>query len=310
MSLLEDYTSSVSVVITTFNRPDFLYQALRSVVAQTHPIEQIIVVDDCSPASLDEVLKQFPEQNIVYERLDVNSGPNRARNRGVELATGYWVAFLDDDDAWLPEKLAEQFHAMSTTLNHEDWRGSLCSYRYMETQKDRFWGQTGAVELEVLKTGNPYCGASGLVVKRDLISELKFDEALPCGQDWDIYVRLTKACSLLYVETPLMLYRRGSHDSVTVKAKKLKIDNLQPRLAAIYKHRAWLGEEAFKRRVAMQTLAYVWDKQEPWLWVKESIRLAGLPSTVNALFQKLQARVNKKLENSNYESAHEQVISD
>ena len=301
MSLSQDYTSSVSVVITTYNRPDFLYQALRSVVAQTHPVKQIIVVDDCSPTNLIQVLKEFPEQDIVYERLEVNSGPNRARNRGVELATGDWVAFLDDDDAWLPEKLEKQFHAMSTTLNDEQWRGSLCSYRFMETLKDRLWGQTGAVELEVLKSGNPYCGASGLLVERNLISDLKFDEALPCGQDWDIYIRLAKVCSLLYLETPLMLYRRGSHDSVTVKAKKLKIENLEPRLAAIYKHRAWLGDSAFKRRVAIQTLAYVWHKQEPWLWIKESIRLAGVVATFKAIFHKFQTRFSQVLESNNYE---------
>lgn len=310
MLIPQDYTGSVSVIITTFNRPEFLHQALKSVLAQTHLVDEIIVIDDCSPSSVTPVLEQFSEQNIIYERLHINCGANRARNRGVELASGDWVAFLDDDDAWLPEKLATQFHVMSTTLNDDDWLGALCSYRFMETAKDRLWGHTGKVELEQLKEGNPYCGASGLLVKRDLIADVKFDEALPCGQDWDVYIRLSKVCSLLYVETPLLLYRRGSHDSVTVKAKDLKIGNLTHRLAAIYKHRAWLGDAAFKKRVAMQTLAYVWHKQQPLKWVKESIRLAGCVATVKALFYKFSSRINKRFEGKNHVSGVSQLMSD
>ncbi len=280
----------VSAVITTYNRPDYLYQALQSVQTQTCPIHEVIVVDDCSPTEPNSVLDKFADLPIVYRRLSINHGANYARNYAVSLASGDWIAFLDDDDAWLPDKLTRQFQVMGVRCDEHEWLGSLCSYRFLESLQDRYWGHTDVVELEVLKTGNPYCGASGLLVRKEIIEKVKFDETLLCGQDWDVFIRLSKLGALLYVQEPLLLYRRGNHDSVTLAAKKLEIADLPPRLSATYKHRTWMGELAFRQRIARQTLAYVWHKKHPLKWVRESIRLAGWSATCNALWSKFSMR--------------------
>jgi len=283
--------TSVSVVITAYNRPDYLRSAIRSALIQTHTVQEIIVIDDCSPTSLESVIGEFSDERINYLRLANNGGPNRARNKGVEVANGRWIAFLDDDDEWLPHKIEKQLQLLRASSANLDWVGSVCSYRFLETGKERVWGATGKVSLAELKTGNPYCGTSGLIALRDKILEVGFDETLPCGQDWDMFIRLSMLGDLIYVQEPLFLYRRGAHDSVTLKSKTLQIDELEPRLASIYKHRAWLGERPFRLRVAAQALAYFPQKKNRVLWIKESIRLAGVTATLQVLVRKFHSRV-------------------
>lgn len=287
MTKAETNRTDVSAVITTYDRPDYLRSAINSVLAQSHTVREIIVIDDCSPSAMSEVIEEFTDERIKYERLSTNSGANRARNRGVEIATSEWIAFLDDDDEWLPDKIRLQLNELVRESSEQSWIGSVCSYRFLESGRDRVWGSSGIVELEELKSGNPYCGASGLVARREYLARTKFDEALPCGQDWDIFIRLATQGDLLYLKDALFLYRRGSHDSVTLKAKSLKIDELHPRLASVYKHQAWLGDKAFRLRLANQTLAYIPQKKNRLRWIRESVRLAGWSATARVLLRKV-----------------------
>lgn len=283
---------SVSVVITTYNRKDYLRAAIGSVLAQSFNVYEIIVIDDCSPTPLSGVINEFSDQRIHYERLSENAGPNRARNRGVEIASGDWVAFLDDDDLWLPEKITRQMQYLVGSSRSQPWIGGVCSYRFLESDKDRIWGSTGKVDLDTLKSGNPYCGTSGLIVDRKVISQVKFDEVLPCGQDWDVFIRLSMLGDLIYLEEPLFLYRRGSHDSVTLKAKNLKLNELEARLASTYKHQDWLGDGPFRLRLASQTLAYFPHKKNRMAWIRKSIRLAGMSATLKVLLGKVRSNLS------------------
>ena len=99
-------SSSVSVVIPTYNRPDMLREAIQSVLNQTRPASEIIVVDNGSFEETVSVIRQFGDK-VVYERSTAR-GPSPSRNRGVAVAGSRYVAFLDDDDLWHPEKLAIQ----------------------------------------------------------------------------------------------------------------------------------------------------------------------------------------------------------
>lgn len=283
-------SSTVSVVISAFNRPDFLQASIGSVLEQSHPVNEIIVIDDGSTVDLKSIVTSFDDARMVYERLPENRGANAARNRGVSMASGDWVAFLDDDDCWLPNKLERQFACLQE-LVYSPCIASVCSYRFLETGENRKWGRTGKVEMAQLKKGNPYGGMSGLVVQREVIEALKFDESLPCGQDWDIYVRLSQHGAMIYVAESLLLYRRGSHESLTLKARKLKIEGLDHRLSSIKKHREWLGERYFRHRLADQILAYVWQKPAPLVWLKLSIERAGMLPTLIVIVQRFWRRV-------------------
>ena len=140
-------SESVSVIISAYNRPDFLQTAIQSVLKQKYPIQEIIVVDDYSPVNLESVVLLFGEKKLRYIRSESNLGANHSRNIGLQLASSTWVAFLDDDDIWLENKLIEQF----TALQKHQVLVSLCSYEFLETG-DRYSAlESGFVSIDKLK---------------------------------------------------------------------------------------------------------------------------------------------------------------
>ena len=97
----------ISVVITTCNRPAFLKEALEGIAAQTYKPKEVIVVNDCSEISYESALDAIKKVNGKHILLKERSGANRARNIGIEECSGEIIAFLDDDDIWLPNYLSE-----------------------------------------------------------------------------------------------------------------------------------------------------------------------------------------------------------
>src|SRR5438034_8399752 len=100
--------SRVSVIIPTYNRARYLSDAIRSVVNQTFQDFEIIVIDDCSQDQTRIATDSFKDQRIKYLTHDSNRGEAAARNTGIQKSTGSYIAFLDDDDQWAPEKLQLQ----------------------------------------------------------------------------------------------------------------------------------------------------------------------------------------------------------
>ena len=103
-------TKAVSVIIPTFNREHCLMRALNSALAQSYPIQEIIVVDDGSTDATEKLIQEsYP--SVIYIKQE-NHGVSAARNRGIKNSLGSWLAFLDSDDEWLPDKLEKQFSAL------------------------------------------------------------------------------------------------------------------------------------------------------------------------------------------------------
>src|SRR3989442_437688 len=100
--------SKVSVIIPTYNRAEFLGLALTSVLNQTFQDFEILIIDDNSQDSTQEVVTNFGDERIKYIRHDVNKRVAAARNTGVANSNGEYIAFLDDDDEWFPDKLQIQ----------------------------------------------------------------------------------------------------------------------------------------------------------------------------------------------------------
>ncbi len=110
-----------SVLIPTYNVASIVERAIRSAVTQTLPPGEILVIDDCSSDGTPEVVealgREFPTIKLI--RLTKNSGPSVARNVGVKAATGEWLALLDGDDAWLPDRLEKMSRAA------EEWKADF-----------------------------------------------------------------------------------------------------------------------------------------------------------------------------------------
>ena len=205
---------TVSVVIPAYDRPGFLPIAIESALSQTLKPHEIIVVDDGSLTDLKEITEQFGPL-VRFYRLPINGGANSARNRGVELASGELVAFLDDDDVWLPEKLEMQVTHLQMRPSAE---ACLCGWRLLKKPRVRVHDIT-EVNPKLLLRGNVICGMSGFVARRDVLLAERFDEDLLNGHDWDIYIRLSKRGPIAYVPNALFMYRFGDHNSISLANK-------------------------------------------------------------------------------------------
>lgn len=102
----------VSIITPVYNSEKYIGQTINSVLEQTYPTWEMIIADDCSNDSTENVVKQFSDSRIKYFKLDKNSGAAIARNKAIEKARGRFIAFLDADDMWKPNKLEKQLNFM------------------------------------------------------------------------------------------------------------------------------------------------------------------------------------------------------
>ncbi|MEM9276814.1 MAG: glycosyltransferase family 2 protein, partial [Cyanobacteria bacterium P01_F01_bin.143] len=128
----------VSVIVPTYNRSDLLSRAIASIVAQSYPHWEVIVVDDASQEDIAQAVEQIDDQRIRYVRHAVNLGGSEARNTGIRKAQGEFVAFIDSDDVWLPQKLQRQLEALESTHNGKD----LVCYSRFQSSPQVFYAQS------------------------------------------------------------------------------------------------------------------------------------------------------------------------
>lgn len=205
---------SVSVIIPTFNRANLLPRALQSVLQQSRPADEVIVVDDGSSDGTRELLDaQFPSVSLIVQN---NRGVSAARNRGVAASSGRWLAFLDSDDEWLPEKLELQMQAAVTnpqcSLIHSDEIWIRRGVRVNQMKKHRKSG--GDIFLDCL----PRCviSPSAVVLRRELFDAVgQFDESLPACEDYDLWLRICHQQEILYIDKPLLKKYGGHEDQLS-----------------------------------------------------------------------------------------------
>ena len=269
---------TVSVVITTHNRPDYLKESLAGVLNQTVKPSELYVIDDGSTVSYEEVLAQFPQDQFTYVKVPVASGANAARNLGIAKSTSDIIAFLDDDDIWDTDYL-ERHIAM-----HEKADAVTSGYRFLETPDKIHINPIETITTEVIKKGNKFCGMSGVTCKTSLAKKLMFDEELKNSQDWDLFVRITLEDAVFKnIPKDIYFYRRG-HVSISTEVANMPLEKVFPRLKAFKKHKGLLGDEEYHNRVANQILSQLGKKKNKHLWILLSIKEAGLTATSKVLF--------------------------
>lgn len=194
---------SVSVVIPVHNRPVMASRAVASALAQDgdHRLE-IIVVDDASSPALTTDDLGVCEHAVTLIRLDENVGPAAARNRGVEAATGTYVAFLDSDDEWVPRKLTEQLSAMQ---RRPGMRISVTDYAIQRAGGgEEARANEAVLTFEVMLNGCYQSPGSTMIVERSVFDEVGlFNENLRRLEDWDWLLRSTQSLDVFNVPIPL-----------------------------------------------------------------------------------------------------------
>jgi glycosyltransferase involved in cell wall biosynthesis len=208
--------TTVSAVIPTHNRSSVLRRALESVGAQTRPPDEIVVVDDGSTDdSAEWIRRDFPAVTLVRQE---NAGVSAARNRGVAQAQCEWVAFLDSDDEWRPEKLERQMRALEANPEYhichtnEIWiRNGRRVNEGKRHAKSGGWIFRNCLALCVISP-------SSVVVRRALLERLGgFDETLPVCEDYDLWLRICARHPVLFLEEALAVKYGGHEDQLSRK---------------------------------------------------------------------------------------------
>ena len=210
-------TMSVSAVIPTHGRPELVVRAVRSALAQTyHDVEAVVVIDGADPAT-EKTLGQLGDKRLKVITLSDSVGAAQARNIGAESARGDWIAFLDDDDEWMPEK---------TQLQME--RATTSTFRY-PIVSCQLWARTSQYQLiwprtephyplsEYLLARNSWSYGEGLLmtttllVPKELLAEIPFQSGLKRHQDLDWVLRCSKheGVGIEFVAKPLAIWHQA-----------------------------------------------------------------------------------------------------
>lgn len=214
----------VSVVIPTYQRARQIAATTGSAASQTLQDIEIIVVDDCSDDDTQAVVEALGDPRIRCIRHDTNRGGNAARNTGIRAASGEYIAFLDSDDCWHPEKLAEQVVAME---RHGDCVG-LCMtwFRRVDASGTQIREYHPALTVAALElySGNSLGGFSGALARRGAILDIGgLDESLASCQDWDFYVRLNRVRNIIVVPRVLVDYYDDPTDLVRITNRRTAV---------------------------------------------------------------------------------------
>lgn len=204
----------ISAIIPTFNRASLVCEAVESVLVQTLPVQEIMVVDDGSTDDTSERLKEFGDRIKIIRQE--NRGISAARNAGIENTTGDWLAFLDSDDVWKPNKLARQTEYL------QDFAGYKICYTDEEWRKNGQWFNPKKVHQKY--SGDIYryavircfVSASSILMHRRLFDQHGlFDEALPACEDYDLWLRLAAHERFLLLPEKLVIKRDGPWEQLS-----------------------------------------------------------------------------------------------
>ena len=205
-----DKNPLISVIIPTYNRGWIIKEAIDSVLAQDYVNFELIVVDDGSTDDTHDILNSYQSNFLVLRQN--NKGVSAARNRGLAAASGRFIAFLDSDDTWLPQKLSRQvdfFQSNPDALicqTEEIWiRNNV-----RVNPKKRHKKPSGMIFEPSLSLC--LVSPSAVMIKKNLFEEVGFfDETLPACEDYDLWLRVGCRHPVHLIDTPLII-KRGGHD--------------------------------------------------------------------------------------------------
>ncbi len=256
---LQDVESSV--IIPTYNRSAMVHHAVGSVLSQTRAVTEIIVVDDGSTDGTCEALRSAFGERVRCVRKP-NGGVSSARNLGLSLARGRFLALLDSDDLWLPEKHARQ---MQWLESHGDFGMVLCDVRRSGPAlavPDVFRRRTqlprdGFALASILM--QPALVPSSLLMRREVYADIGgFDEALLTAEDIDYHLRIARRWKIGVVEAALVDYRVA--DGTLSSLDRTYGDYVRVIERAAAESRAQLGDEFCNR-----ALAQAYERNARWL---------------------------------------------
>ena len=209
--------ADISIVIPTYNRCELLKRAIKSVLTQSIKTKEIIIVDNGSTDNTYEMISLlFPEITYIHEK---RRGVSLARNLGIKNCNSQWIAFLDSDDAWEPQKLEKQLF-FTNNINkkfrlihtNETWYKN----EKLQNQKRKHEKSGGDIFQKSLE----FCciSPSSAFIKKEVFDDYgSFDESLEVCEDYDMWIRITAKEEVGFLDNPLVIKNRGHDDQLSKK---------------------------------------------------------------------------------------------
>lgn len=215
-------TPKISVIIPTFNRQEYILRAVESVMNQTFQDFELIIIDDGSIDNTQKLIEDYIQSNniknkIIYEKIE-NSGVSAARNFGLRMAKGEWIAFLDSDDEWIDKKLEFQNDFI---INNPELK---------IVHGEEIWIRNG-VRVNQKKIHQKFGGKifqkclalclispSAVMISKDVLNENRgFDEDYVVCEDYDLWLKITSKYEVGFISTPIIKKYGGHEDQLSSK---------------------------------------------------------------------------------------------
>ena len=197
----------VSIIMPSYNTAEYIAESIQSVLAQTYQNWELIIVDDCSPDNTDEVVAAFSDPRIRYFKNETNSGAAVSRNKALREAKGKWIAFLDSDDLWLPDKLERQ----SSFMERNGYHFSYTKYSMID-ESSRPMGLRVTGPRKITKVGMyNFCWPGCLTVMYDseLVGCVQIAD-IKKNNDYAIWLEVIRYANCYLFAEDLARYRRRS----------------------------------------------------------------------------------------------------
>jgi glycosyltransferase involved in cell wall biosynthesis len=250
MSIRVDGRPVVSIIIPCYNTAQYLGEAIASALAQTFSEFELLIIDDGSTDSTPEIASCFlSDSRVRYIRQD-NMGLSAARNKGIELSQGEFIALLDADDIWDPEKLKSQLDAFDNMpdcgLVFTDY-STFDEYGIIASEKNSVILETlNLLDFDTLYCRNNFIYPSTVMIRRGLFETVgDFDVTLKSAEDYDMWLRIAKASRLAGIGSRLVRIRQhGSNMSLNIPRM------LENEIAVIEKNRSSVHVRIVRKRHA------------------------------------------------------------
>jgi len=209
----------VSVIIPTWNRANTLDTAITSILQQSYPIYEIIICDDGSDDHTHEIVASFNNDCIKWLPDKRAGRPAVPRNRGIAVSSGDWIAFLDSDDSWLPDKIEKQLHRL-----HSKKRKASCTNAYIVDVAGNINGCYGSFTghrikfSDIILSNHVICSSS--IIHSSLVGIIEGfpeNENLMAMEDYALWLRVATQTDFYYINEPLVKYRDAPELSIRAK---------------------------------------------------------------------------------------------
>ncbi|WP_052050949.1 glycosyltransferase family 2 protein [Leptolyngbya sp. KIOST-1] len=295
----------ISVVIPTFNRAYFLNKAIQSVLAQSYKNYEIIVVDDNSSDQTEEVVGQVKYPNFFYKKHSKNMGGGAARNSGIDMAKGDFIAFLDSDDIWLPKKLEIQIGKIlkskkpleTLSYTQRSMQNTFSGHIMPVFSKDPevsvadyLFAKRPDVSLKAfLVSERGDMQSSTLMLSSQLAKKVRFCDDLKKHQDWDFCLRLDLAgADFLFVDEPLTLWGNSLEANKVSKISDYKIS-----LQWINTYKGKISPQAFLGFMLIEVLPKMFMQRENKIFAQTVIFRSLIRRIIN--YQEFQLLTDKNI---------------